>query len=207
MTCSPRRRRGGARRLLQGGLWCRRARDRLGGQPADQPPAAGGAGAGLRGGVHPGRLPGHRPTWSRGADKGRPVGRRPELRSRSSAATRCPTWRWSGRRGRPGAASLGTPPAPGRPVGRGRRQPVGLAGSVTAGVVSALGRSFPAATAGPAGWSRTSSRPTRPSTRATPAAPWPTAAAAWSGSTPPWPGSASAWPCRSTRPPGGSSPP
>ena len=35
-------RRRGPRRLLPGGLRCRRARDRLGGQPPDQPPAARG---------------------------------------------------------------------------------------------------------------------------------------------------------------------
>src|SRR6266704_2628936 len=57
--------------------------------------------------------------------------------------------------------------------------PLGLAGSVTAGVVSALGRSPPAR--------------------------WPTPTRAWSASTPPWPAWAWAWPSRSTTPPGGSS--
>ena len=77
--------------------------------------------------------------------------------------------------------------------------PHGFAGSVTAGVVSALGRSLPVRSAPPGGSSRTSSRPTRRSTPATPAARSPTARAASSGSTPPSPASASAWPSRSTR--------
>src|SRR6202167_6142706 len=64
--------------------------------------------------------------------------------------------------------------------------PLGLAGSVTAGVVSALGRSLP--------------------TRTARAGRWRTATPGWSASTPPWPAWAWAWPSRSTGPRGASSP-
>ena len=85
--------------------------------------------------------------------------------------------------------------------------PLGLAGSVTAGVVSALGRSLPtrsgaavrliedviqtdaALNPGNSGGALADSQ------------------ARVVGSTPPWPGWGWGWPCRSTRPPGGSSRP
>ena len=75
--------------------------------------------------------------------------------------------------------------------------PLGLAGSVTAGVVSGLGRSIPApGRAAPCVSSTTSSRPMRRSTRATPGARWPPPTPGWSASTPRWQGTAWAWPCR-----------
>ena len=80
--------------------------------------------------------------------------------------------------------------------------PHGFAGSVTAGVVSALGRSLPgAAPAARPASSTTSSRPTPRSTPATPAARSRTAAGAWSGSTRRSRASASASRSRSTPPP------
>ena len=72
--------------------------------------------------------------------------------------------------------------------------PLGLAGSVTAGVVERA-RPVPAG-GGARASSRTSSRPTRRSTRATRAAPSPTPAPRWSASTPRWPGPGSGSPSR-----------
>ena len=63
--------------------------------------------------------------------------------------------------------------------------PLGFAGSVSAGRGQRPRPVVPASAAPGAGWWRTSSRPTPPSTRATRAGPWPTAGARWSGSTPP----------------------
>ena len=74
--------------------------------------------------------------------------------------------------------------------------PLGLAGSVTAGVVSALGRSLPTRSGLRSGSSTTSSRPTRRSTPATPAARSPTRPVASSGSIPRSPASASGSPSR-----------
>ena len=76
--------------------------------------------------------------------------------------------------------------------------PLGLAGSVTAGVVSALGRSMPPGAGRRCGSSRTSSRPMLLSIQGTPAAPWPTPAVESWASTRQLPASASVWPCRST---------
>ena len=89
------------------------------------------------------------------------------------AATRCPIWRWSAPTADAGTRRLGeASELDGGAVGGGGRQPARSGRQVTAGVVSALGRSLPTR-AGQYGSSTMSSRPTPPLTRATRAARWP----------------------------------
>ena len=85
--------------------------------------------------------------------------------------------------------------------------PHGYAGSVTAGVVSALGRSLPVGRRG--GPRRMVENVVQTDAALNPgnsAAPWSRGAAAWSGSTRPWPASGSGSRCPSTTPRAASSP-
>jgi S1-C subfamily serine protease len=84
--------------------------------------------------------------------------------------------------------------------------PLGLAGSVTAGVVSALGRSLPVRTAHGAHSIDDVIQTDAALTPATAAARWGTPWLAWWASTPRWRVSVSDSPCRSTARPGASSP-
>ena len=158
---APAVRRRGPRRLLPGRLGRRRAGDRLGGQPADQPPAARrapGPGLGLAVAITPDGFLVTSAHVVEGVGKGRASltdGR--ELRFEvvgRDALSDLAVIRASGADLEP--VSLGN--ADRLRVGQlvvAVGNPMGLAGSVTAGVVSASAAPSRPATGGPAGWWRT----------------------------------------------------